>query len=51
VVYVGDGYSDQCAALAASRGFARAGLARYLDKAGVAYTPFEDLHDVASGLD
>lgn len=51
VVYVGDGYSDQCAALAASRVFARAGLARYLDKAGVAYTPFEDLHDVASGLD
>jgi 2-hydroxy-3-keto-5-methylthiopentenyl-1-phosphate phosphatase len=51
VVYVGDGYSDQCAALAASRVFARAGLAAYLDAAGVAYTPFEDLHDVASGLD
>ena len=51
VVYVGDGYSDQCAALAASRVFARAGLARYLDGEGVAYSPFDDLHDVAAGLD
>jgi 2-hydroxy-3-keto-5-methylthiopentenyl-1-phosphate phosphatase len=51
VVYVGDGYSDHCAALAASRVFARAGLARYLDEQGVAYTPFDDLHDVAAELD
>jgi 2-hydroxy-3-keto-5-methylthiopentenyl-1-phosphate phosphatase len=50
VVYVGDGYSDQCAALAASRVFARAGLARYLDERGVVYTPFDDLHDVAAGI-
>jgi 2-hydroxy-3-keto-5-methylthiopentenyl-1-phosphate phosphatase len=50
VVYVGDGYSDHCAALAATRVFARAGLARYLDEQGVAYTPFEDLSDVAAGL-
>jgi 2-hydroxy-3-keto-5-methylthiopentenyl-1-phosphate phosphatase len=50
VVYVGDGYSDQCAALAASRVFARAGLARYLDERGVEYTPFDDLYDVAAGL-
>jgi len=50
VVYVGDGYSDHCAARAASRVFARAGLAAYLDSAGVAYTPFEDLHDVSAGL-
>jgi 2-hydroxy-3-keto-5-methylthiopentenyl-1-phosphate phosphatase len=50
VVYVGDGYSDRCAALAASRVFARDGLAEYLAAAGVEYTPFEDLRDVARGL-
>ena len=43
VVYVGDGYSDRCAALAADRVFARDGLARYLDREGVAYEPFEGL--------
>jgi 2-hydroxy-3-keto-5-methylthiopentenyl-1-phosphate phosphatase len=51
VVYVGDGYSDRCAALAASRVFARDGLAAYLDEQGVTYSPFEDLRDVAAGLD
>jgi 2-hydroxy-3-keto-5-methylthiopentenyl-1-phosphate phosphatase len=50
VVYVGDGYSDRCAALAASRVFARDGLAEYLAAAGAEYTPFEDLRDVARGL-
>lgn len=50
-VYVGDGgLGDGCAALAADRVFARDGLARRLDELGVAYTPFRDLHDVASGL-
>jgi 2-hydroxy-3-keto-5-methylthiopentenyl-1-phosphate phosphatase len=50
VVYVGDGYSDRCAALAASRVFARDGLARYLDERGVAYMSFEDLRDVAAAI-
>lgn len=50
VVYVGDGVSDHCAALAARRIFARDGLAAYLDEQGVAYEPFEDLHDVAAAL-
>jgi 2-hydroxy-3-keto-5-methylthiopentenyl-1-phosphate phosphatase len=50
VVYVGDGYSDRCAARAASRVFARDGLAAYLDEHRVEYTPFEDLRDVARGL-
>jgi 2-hydroxy-3-keto-5-methylthiopentenyl-1-phosphate phosphatase len=50
VVYVGDGYSDRCAALAADRVFATAGLARYLDERGVAYEPFADLRDVAIAL-
>jgi 2-hydroxy-3-keto-5-methylthiopentenyl-1-phosphate phosphatase len=50
VVYVGDGYYDRCAALAADRVFARAGLADYLDQARVQYERFEDFHDVAAAL-
>ena len=50
-VYVGDGYSDRCAALTAARVFARDGLARYLGEQGVGYTPFEDLSAVAAALD
>ena len=49
-VYVGDGYSDRCAALAAKRTFARDSLARYLDAHGVAYERFEDLIEVAALL-
>ena len=51
LVYVGDGHSDRCAALAAGRVFARDGLASYLDEHGVAYEPFGDFHDVARALD
>jgi 2-hydroxy-3-keto-5-methylthiopentenyl-1-phosphate phosphatase len=50
VVYVGDGYSDRCAAQAADRVFARDGLARYLDDRGVRFEPFGDLSDVARSL-
>jgi HAD superfamily phosphoserine phosphatase-like hydrolase len=50
LAYVGDGWSDRCAALAANLVFARAGLARYLDDEGVAYRPFEDFDDVRDGL-
>ncbi|MDB5027486.1 MAG: 2,3-diketo-5-methylthio-phosphopentane phosphatase [Candidatus Eremiobacteraeota bacterium] len=46
--YVGDGYSDRCAALAADRVFARAGLARYLDERGVPYEPFTDFTALAA---
>jgi len=49
-VYVGDGYSDRCAALDAERVFARDGLARYLADEGVAFEPFETLDDVAVAL-
>ena len=45
--YAGDGVSDRCVSLAAERRFARAGLAAWLDEQGVAYEPFDDLHDVA----
>jgi 2-hydroxy-3-keto-5-methylthiopentenyl-1-phosphate phosphatase len=50
VVYIGDGYSDRCAAQAADRVFARDGLARYLAERGVAFEPFDDLHDVVRAL-
>jgi 2-hydroxy-3-keto-5-methylthiopentenyl-1-phosphate phosphatase len=48
--YVGDGYSDRCAAVAADRVFARDSLARYLDEVGIPYEPFEDLREVAALL-
>jgi 2-hydroxy-3-keto-5-methylthiopentenyl-1-phosphate phosphatase len=50
VVYVGDGYSDRCAALTADRVFARGGLAAYLDARGLSYEPYEDLYDVSEAL-
>jgi 2-hydroxy-3-keto-5-methylthiopentenyl-1-phosphate phosphatase len=50
-IYVGDGYSDRCPALAAERIFGRAGLAEYLDGEGVPYEPFEDLNDVLRALE
>jgi len=50
-VFVGDGVSDRCASLAAERVFARSGLAQYLNAQGVAYEPFETLHDVREALE
>jgi 2-hydroxy-3-keto-5-methylthiopentenyl-1-phosphate phosphatase len=50
VVYIGDGYSDRCAALASDRVFAIRGLARYLDERSVPYEPFEDFTDVSRAL-
>jgi 2-hydroxy-3-keto-5-methylthiopentenyl-1-phosphate phosphatase len=50
VVYIGDGYSDRCAAQAADRVFATKGLARYLDSVGAPYEPFEDFFDIAAAL-
>jgi len=50
VVYVGDGYSDRCAALASNRVFATAGLARYLAGRGVPFEPFSDFHPLSQAL-
>jgi 2-hydroxy-3-keto-5-methylthiopentenyl-1-phosphate phosphatase len=50
LVYVGDGYSDRCAAEASDRVFATKGLARYLDERGIPYERFDDFRDVAHGL-
>ena len=49
-VYVGDGFSDRCVALAATRLFARDGLAEYLEKEGAAFERFEDFNYIASML-
>ena len=51
LVYVGNGYSDRCPALASSRVFARCGLARYLDALGAPYEPFGDFHQIAAALE
>jgi 2-hydroxy-3-keto-5-methylthiopentenyl-1-phosphate phosphatase len=50
VVYVGDGYSDRCAALAADRVFATAGLAAYLADRGTPFEPFSDFHALSHAL-
>jgi 2-hydroxy-3-keto-5-methylthiopentenyl-1-phosphate phosphatase len=50
VVYVGDGYSDRCAALAADRVFATAGLATYLARRGTPFEPFSDFHALSRAL-
>jgi 2,3-diketo-5-methylthio-1-phosphopentane phosphatase len=50
IAYVGDGWSDRCAAKAADVVFARGSLAQHLADEGVAYVPFEDMNDVREGL-
>ena len=50
IAYVGDGYSDRCAALAAERVFARDGLAEWLTAEGVRFEPFDDFLDVSAAL-
>jgi 2-hydroxy-3-keto-5-methylthiopentenyl-1-phosphate phosphatase len=50
LVYVGDGWSDQCAARAADRVFARRALAEYFDQHGLPYERFETFDDVAAAL-
>ncbi len=50
LVYVGDGFSDRCVALAAARVFARDGLAAYLAAQGVSFERFENFQDLALQL-
>jgi 2-hydroxy-3-keto-5-methylthiopentenyl-1-phosphate phosphatase len=50
VAYVGDGWSDRCAALAADRRFARRSLARYLEREGVDYVHFDDFDIIREEL-
>lgn len=51
LVYVGDGFSDRCAALACDRVFARDYLAGFLADEAVPFEPFETLHDVVAALE
>jgi 2-hydroxy-3-keto-5-methylthiopentenyl-1-phosphate phosphatase len=46
IVYVGDGYSDGCAALAADFVFARRRLASFLEERDIGFVRFEDFFDV-----
>ena len=50
IVYVGDGVSDRCAALASDRVFAIKGLARYLEERGVPFERFTDFYEIAAAL-
>jgi 2-hydroxy-3-keto-5-methylthiopentenyl-1-phosphate phosphatase len=49
--FVGDGFSDRCIARAASRVFARDGLAAYLGEEGVRFETFDDFRDVVERLE
>src|SRR4029077_11036776 len=50
VVYAGDGHSDYCASLAAERVFATGGLARWLERRGVACAPLTDFYKLPGEL-
>jgi 2-hydroxy-3-keto-5-methylthiopentenyl-1-phosphate phosphatase len=50
VVYIGDGFSDRCGAMAADRVFARRDLARYLSDEGIAFEPFDDFVEIGAAL-
>ncbi len=49
-VYVGDGFSDRCVALAATRVFARDGLADYLESRDIAFERFDDFEQMGRAL-
>lgn len=49
-VYVGDGFSDRCVALAASHVFARDGLVDYLETRGVPFEHFDDFDELGRAL-
>jgi len=45
-IYIGDGYSDRCAAINSNMVFAKNSLAKFLDKEKKEYFPFESFADV-----
>ena len=49
-VFIGDGYSDTCAARSADLLFAKKDLAQYCRDQNIAYTAFDTFFDVASHL-
>jgi 2,3-diketo-5-methylthio-1-phosphopentane phosphatase len=50
VVYIGDGITDFCPAKEADLVLAKGVLARYCEREGVGYAPFQDFHDVVDLL-
>jgi 2-hydroxy-3-keto-5-methylthiopentenyl-1-phosphate phosphatase len=50
LVYIGDGYSDGCAALVADVVFARRRLVNYLETRGVPFEPFESFVTIVERL-
>ena len=50
-IYIGDGYSDRCAAENSDMIFAKNSLAKFLDKEGKKYFPFEYFTDIVLILD
>jgi 2,3-diketo-5-methylthio-1-phosphopentane phosphatase len=50
-VYVGDGFSDRCGALASDLVFACRGLASYLREEGLSFEAFDDFFDVVRGIE
>jgi len=50
LAYIGDGYSDRCAAETADLRFAIGSLAGHLDRKGLGYQSFTDFDDVRTGL-
>lgn len=50
IVYVGDGYSDRCAALAADRVYATGNLADWLTERRVPFRPLTDFFELAAEL-
>jgi 2-hydroxy-3-keto-5-methylthiopentenyl-1-phosphate phosphatase len=50
LVYIGDGFSDRCAAEASDRVFATRELGRYLEGRGVSFEHFDDFHSIAEAL-
>ena len=50
IVYIGDGFSDRCAAEASDRVFATRELGRYLDERGVSFEHFDDFHSIVEAL-
>jgi 2-hydroxy-3-keto-5-methylthiopentenyl-1-phosphate phosphatase len=51
IAYAGDGYSDRCAAVTATRIFATGSLAEWLDGQRAPYDNFENFYDVLAELE
>ncbi len=50
IIYMGDGYSDMCPARHADVLFAKAHLADFCEREGLAYHPFQTFADLATAL-